>query len=261
MLNDAGNQYETCHEAHYNRVPESSRHRDQSLSFGISGLRCRCYKRRGTHAGFVREKTAGQSVSACSRQSGSGNSSADRGRIGRIEKDDLQRLSHNIGIHYEDHDAAYDVERRHKRNDRLGCLCNGLNAAYDYQSDKNAHDQAGNIRYVFNEGGIAGHMLLHDGNDCIGRNSTSYTESACRSEKREQNAEPLKLKTSVESIHRTSQHGSVFTFYTELYCDQSLGILGGHSEDAGKPHPKNSTGTSQDNGCSDSYYVSRSDRR
>jgi len=69
------------------------------------------------------------------------------------------------------------------------------------------------------------------------------------------------MEAAVERIHRSADHGPVFTLHAVLDRNKGLCIFGGDAEDAGQPHPEDGSGTAEGDGRSDADDVAGADGR
>ncbi len=231
MLDDAGDEDETGHEADDDGVPERAGHGNQRLALRVAGLGRGGDERSGTHTGFIGEKSAGEAVAA-----GHGDRAADEAAGGSLCRerggdDRCDCFAEDVGVHDKDDQAADEVEDRHEGHKHLGNSGDRLDAADDDEADQNAEHDRDDPRSDAEVG-------REVGGNRVGLNHAADTERADRSEDREEDACPAGLEAAVEGVHRAADHRAVFTLHAVLDGDQGLGVLGGDAEDTGQPHPE-----------------------
>ena len=254
IFQDAGHKHQPGHGADHNRIPEGSGGGYQSLSHRISGLSCRRRDGRASHTGFIGKQAACHAVVQGQHQPAAHQTARRRAGAERHGHDGLQGRNEKIMVDAKNNKTADAVKKRHKGNQLLADLRDGLDPAEDDRRRKRRYDQTDRpyrdtqIRFAHRRDGVH----LGGAADSEGRKGR---------QKREHQPQPLHMQSSFQRVHGSALHPAVLCFHPVLHGDQGLRIFGGDSEHARQPAPEHRARAAQHNGRSHSNNISRSDGR
>ena len=97
------------------------------------------------------------------------------------------------------------------------------------------------------------------GGDGISLNGVADAKRGDGGKEGEEHSEPLPSQSTLEGIHRSTEHLSFLGLHTILNGQQSLGILGRDTKHTREPAPKHGTRTSKGNGCGNTHDITRAD--
>ena len=145
-------------------------------------------------------------------------------------------------IHHQNRNATAGVGDGHERNDLLAEIGNCRNAAENGDSGKNDDDDADDPRFDIDTGRSddARHgACLNGATDAKSRQCGEDGEGSRTQLRPPGCGAVLANEGTTPSVHCAANHLSVGIFHAILKRNVHLGIFGCHTENTGKPHPKN----------------------
>ena len=200
-------------------------------------LGCRGGDGGGTHAGLVRENTAGNTELDGQHDAGADETAGGCSAGERVGEDGGNCGRYAVCHKYQCGDAAADVNDNHQRYERCGDLADALNAAQDGSANGEEDDHAGHI-------GADAKRVVHAGGDGVALREVANAEGREDGEQGKRGGEEFAeaaADTSLQVLVRAALLLALLVGGAEAHTQVGLGVLRRHADDAGEPDPKQCT--------------------
>ena len=209
------------------------------------------YDRSRAEAGFIGEYASGDTISHrehhCRTQETAGCCASGEGTV----HDGLNGCRHLVCEIHKYTDRRNKVNHCHSRNDLRSGRCDRLQPAQGDGCDQKGQDESGPHRIETDRhfGDIDDGIHLSESTDT--EVSDQYTKDG------KERSQPFELGTHtiLDVEHRAAGDLAFGVHFTIFHRQKTFGILGGHSEECGHPHPENSARAAGSDRCRDTYDI------